>query len=43
MNEKCNVVVVSVDATSEADIQKLERTVRDTFEHADILVNNSGQ
>lgn len=43
INEKCNILVVSVDTTSEADVQKLERTVRDTFVHADILVNNSGQ
>ncbi|KIK03572.1 hypothetical protein K443DRAFT_652959 [Laccaria amethystina LaAM-08-1] len=43
INETCNVLVASVDATSEADVQKLERTVRDTFGHADILINNSGQ
>ena len=43
VKNKTNVVVVSIDITSEADIQKLEQAVKDNFGHADVLVNNSGQ
>ncbi|EDR07453.1 uncharacterized protein LACBIDRAFT_327958 [Laccaria bicolor S238N-H82] len=43
INSKSNVLVVGVDTTSEADVEKLEKTVKDTFGHADVLVNNSGQ
>lgn len=44
INNSClNVLVVCVDTTSETDVQKLERVVKDNFGHADVLVNNSGQ
>ncbi|EDR07455.1 uncharacterized protein LACBIDRAFT_298670 [Laccaria bicolor S238N-H82] len=43
VNNKANVLVLSIDITSEADIQKLEQAVKDNFGHADVLVNNSGQ
>ncbi|KIJ92028.1 hypothetical protein K443DRAFT_135370 [Laccaria amethystina LaAM-08-1] len=43
INDNCNVLVVSVDTTSEMDGQKLEKVVKDNFGHADVLVNNSGQ
>ena len=43
INSKSNVLVVGADTTSEADIEKLEKAVKDTFGHADVLVNNSGQ
>ena len=43
MNSRTNVLVVSIDITSEADILKLEQAVKENFGHADVLVNNSGQ
>jgi len=43
INSKSNVLVVGVDTTSEADVEKLEKALKDTFGHADVLVNNSGQ
>ncbi|KIK03573.1 hypothetical protein K443DRAFT_676586 [Laccaria amethystina LaAM-08-1] len=43
VNNKTNVLVLSIDITSEVDIQKLEQAVKDKFGHADVLVNNSGQ
>ena len=43
MNNKTNVLVLGIDITSEADIQRLEQAVKDKFGHADVLVNNSGQ
>ena len=38
-----NETKVSIDITSEADIQKLEQAVKDNFGHGDVLINNSGQ
>lgn len=43
INSKSKVLVVGVDTTSEVDVEKLEKAVKDTFGHADVLVNNSGQ
>ncbi|EDR07590.1 uncharacterized protein LACBIDRAFT_298669 [Laccaria bicolor S238N-H82] len=34
MNSKSNVLVVGVDTTCEADVEKLEKIVKDTFGHA---------
>ena len=34
---------MSHNITSEADIQKLEKAVKDNWGHTDVLANNSGQ
>ena len=41
INSKSNVLIVGADTTSEADIERLEKAVKDVFGHADVLINNS--